>query len=210
MRNFFAHLTAAPRKAFEALRGKRHKEIDDRHSDALPADDVDVALIATARLDRKDEGRAAAQRQALTKSRPRTIEQRYELLAHDGVADALFERLKRHVYQDLDARARANPRAPLVWREAGRIAPNRHYFFLKSPGETGWLFERNGTGWVIARAEKIAARDLFLRRDGAHDRALLFLAKDEGAFPRIRSPLFGDSLLPFAVYEQKLLEKLGI
>ncbi len=204
MRNFFAQLARFPLEALDALRG--------RLPNANPAhggeDDSEAPLLASARLD--DERRAAAQRAALIKARPRTLEQRYELLEHDELADALFERLRRHVYQELDARARANPRAKAVWREAGRIAPKRHYFYLKSPGETGVLFERSGAGWVIAPCEKIAARDLFLRQGGTKDHALLYFARDSDAVPRVKSPLFGDGLSPFSVYEQKLLAKLGI
>lgn len=203
MRNFFSHLARMPREALDALRSR----LPNANQALAGDDDADAPLLASSRL---DDERRAAKRAALVKERPRTLEERYELLEHDELADALFERLRRRIYQELDLRARDNPRAPTVWREGGRIAPKRLYFYLKPPGEAGLLFERSGSGWIIAPAEKIAARDLFLRRGDARDRALLYYARDSEAAPRVKSPLFGDGLSPFAVYEQKLLEKLGI
>lgn len=140
---------------------------------------------------------------------PETLEQRYVLVDEDAVADQVFERLRRRVFQLLDQ----NPRETSVLRETGRIAPGRPYFYLKPASGIGFLFERTGSGWVVAPAEKIVARDLFLRQGAPRERATLYASRDagaSGAAPRVRSPLFGDALTPFAVYEQKLLERLGL
>jgi hypothetical protein len=166
-------------------------------------DDAEAPLLASTRVE-------ARKKQLTTAPKPRTLEERYELLEDERLADQLFERLRRRIYQELDDQARQNPQAPSIWREAGRMAPKRPYFYLKAPGEAGLLFERNGSGWVVAPAEKIVARDLFLRRGAVKEAALLFQAKEAGAVPRVQSHLFGQGLSPFAIYEKELLSRLGI
>lgn len=170
------------------------------------AADVDLSVGA---MRARERAKNRAAQKALIKDRPLTLEQRYELIERDDLSDAVFERLKRAVFQDIDQSARRGANR-VVAREAGRMAPGRAYFFLKPAGDAGFLFERAGAGWVVSRAEKIVARDLFLRRGAVIDSAALYLAKDGAAFPRVKSALFGDDLTPFAVYEQKLLERLGL
>jgi hypothetical protein len=143
-----------------------------------------------------------APRQSLVKSRPQSLEQRYELLDHDELADEIFLRLKARIFD-------ATPQAGYL-REAGRIAPGRPYFYLKPLGAKGFLFERSGKGWVVTPAEKIVGRDLFLRDPEPLDVVSLFLAKDRVAFPRVKSARGGDALLAFSVYEQRLLNQIGV
>lgn len=141
-------------------------------------------------------------RRTLVKSRPQSLEQRYEMLDHEELADEIFLRLKAKIFDSV-------PKAGYL-REAGKVAPGRPYFFVKPLGAKGYLFERSGKGWVVTPAEKIVGRDLFLRDQDPLDVVTLFMAKDRVAFPRVKSARGGDSLLAFSVYEQRLLHQLGV
>lgn len=157
----------------------------------------------------------------IVQSRPATLEQRYRIL-HDGeLADEVFLRLRRNLYDALDVIDRqkltrvSSKRVGVaaqkqVFREAGRIAPDRSYFYLKPAGETGLLFERSGAGWVICKAEKIIGQNLFLREGEPVDTVTLYFAYDRPALPRVMSKRLGSDLLPLAVYEQKLRQSLGL
>ncbi|MBM4251599.1 MAG: hypothetical protein FJ146_06480 [Deltaproteobacteria bacterium] len=144
-------------------------------------------------------------RQAVVKDRPVSLEQRYTTLESSLQADEIFLRLKQNLYAALDAQEGGRT----VFRESGRVAPGRPYFYLKPAGEKGWLWERQGAGWVITRAEKIIGRNLFLRDEEPVDAVELFVAKDRVAMPRVRSQSLGQDLLAMAVYEQKLRKQLA-
>jgi hypothetical protein len=170
----------------------------------------------------------ASKEATILKARPATLEQRYRILHDSEVVDEVFFRLRRHLYGAVDhhdERRRsqlkvAPPRSlgattaamPLkaVFRETGRLAPDRSYFYLKPAGETGLLFERSGAGWVISKAEKIIGQNLFLREGDALDQVSLYFATDRPATPRVMSRRLGGDLLPLAVYEQKLRQNLGL
>ena len=156
-------------------------------------------------------------RQALVKSRPATLEQRYRVLELTELGDEVFLRLRRDVYQALDRVARTKPQpgdkgrqAGAIYRETGRLAPGRPYFYVKPPNATGLLFERLGAGWLVTAAEKIVAQDLFLREAEPLDAVVLYMARDRAVFPRVQSAAVGTELLAFAVYGQRLLSRLGI
>lgn len=157
--------------------------------------DVPTNLAATQR----------ERRQAVIKDRPVSLEQRYAPLDSSLQADEIFLRLKHNLYAALDAQEGGRT----IFRESGRVAPGRPYFYLKPAGEKGWLWERQGAGWVITRAEKIIGRNLFLRDEEPVDAAELFIAKDRAALPRVRSQTLGQDLLAMAVYEQKLRKQLA-
>jgi hypothetical protein len=97
-----------------------------------------------------------------------------------------------------------------MFREAGRLAPNRAYFYLKPQNQQGWLFERSGAGWVVTPADKIVAQDLFLRGTETLDHVALYLAKDRPGVPRVKSRAAGEDLLALAVYEGRLMQQLGL
>jgi hypothetical protein len=144
-------------------------------------------------------------RQALVKDRPVSLEQRYALLESSNQADEIFYRLKQNLYAAIDSQDRGQT----IFRESGRVAPGRPYFYLKPAGQKGWLCERQGAGWVITRAEKIIGRNLFLRDEQPVDAVELFVARDHVAMPRVRSQSLGQDLLAMAVYEQKLRQQLA-
>lgn len=156
-------------------------------------------------------------RQALVKKRPVSLEQRYSLLEAPASADAAFRRLQARVFEA--AALRADQTGTTIFREAGRIAPNRLYFYVKPQNQRGWLVERSAAGWLVTGAEKIVAQDMFLRDREPVDSVLLYERRDESvdeAAPAKRSPrvrVGGDvrgELLAFTVYEHRLLKQLGI
>jgi len=153
---------------------------------------------------RKDVA-SVARRASSPAPRPKTLEERYQPLEFPELGDEIFLRLKLNVYAALD-----RVRAGGVFREAGKLGAGRPYFYVKPAGRPGLLFERSGGGWVVAEAEKIASSDLFVRRGSAVDAVSLYLASDRPVLPRVRSPWLGGDLWPLAVYEQKLLERLGL
>lgn len=144
-------------------------------------------------------------------SKPATLEQRYEPIDYAPLSDEVFVRLKKRIYQELDRYAR-QPESRPVFRESGRLSTGRPYFYLKPAGEIGWLFERNGSGWLVSPAEKDAARDLFVREREVFDHTELYLAKDRATMPRVKAPGLGggEGLLSLPVYEQKVLQRLGL
>lgn len=152
----------------------------------------------------------------LVKARPTTLEQRYQLLDHTELADEVFSRLKRRVVDAIETKDKGDggtkgPQAVATGLiEAGRLAPGRPYFFFKPLSKKGWLFERSGAGWVVSRAEKIVAQDLFLRDGDPIDSVSLYLASDQRGYPRVRSAVMGGDLLSLAVYEQRVLQQVGL
>jgi hypothetical protein len=151
--------------------------------------------------------RSARPARTLVKSRPASLEQRYLLVEEVDLADEVFRRLQRRVFEAID---RYRDAGGTVFREAGRIAPGRPYFYVKPQSAAGWLFERSGAGWLVTPAEKIVARDLFLRDDQPLDAVQLYMAKDRVVMPRVRSASGGNDLLALAVYEGRLLQQLGL
>ena len=101
-------------------------------------------------------------------------------------------------------------RGTTVFREMGKLHPGRPYFFVKPQNQKGLLFERSGAGWLVTPAEKIVARDLFLREESPTDSVLLYMARDQATMPRVKSRAVGEDLLAFSYYEQKLLRQLGL
>lgn len=155
----------------------------------------------------------------LVQSRPASLEQRYLLLDDQengsGIGDEIFGRLQQRFFQMANQGLTDRAGQRVIYKEKGRMAPNRPYFYLKPHGATGLLFERSGPGWVVSRAEKIVDRDLFLREGPVLEHANVFLARSDDqsqrpSLPRIKSDQLGNDLLAFSVYEQKLLRHLGL
>ncbi len=139
---------------------------------------------------------------------------RFVLAELSAVPDRYFDRIRRLIFRHLDeARAKAQSgalRAPLMFRESGKLNENRPYFFLKPPGEPGWLFERAGTGWVISRCEKIHGMGTFIRRTDPWDIVNVFVSGDGEEAVRVASQRDGGELISVLVYEQKILAALGL
>jgi hypothetical protein len=155
-------------------------------------------------------GPAGRTRSSLVKSRPASLEQRYRLVEDEDFGNEVFGRLQQRLFMLANQGLSDRTGQKIVYKERGRMAPGRPYFFLKPHGSSGLLFERSGPGWVVSRAEKIVDRDLFLRDGPVLEHANVFLAADRSPLPRIKSDSLGNELLAFAVYEQKLLRHLGL
>ena len=168
---------------------------------------------------------ATTPKPALVKSRPLSLQERYQPMSSADALDQMFLRMRDSLYEATDVvtavrpgtrgqPSRSQPRT--VLRETGRLGPKRPYFYLKPINETGWLFERSGSGWVVSRAEKIVGADTFLRRGEPWDIVTLHEAmpavadRDRGSTGTIRvtSQRIGGELIPFSVYESKLGEEL--
>jgi hypothetical protein len=120
------------------------------------------------------------------------------------MCDEFFLRLRRRVYQALDGgRVTAH-------RESGKLASGRAYFYVKPFNQSGWLFERSASGWVVAKAEKLAAADTFLRDRTVFDQATVLVPEDPERLPRLRSAMSGDEMISVALYEVRILDTLGL
>jgi len=160
--------------------------------------------VAVAAVPKSNSPRSPRQT-AVIKPRPLSLEERYRPLDNPGELDQMFLRMRDRLYDTADAIAvgsRLRPR--VILREAGRIGPKRPYFFLKPMSETGWLFERSGSGWVVSRAEKIVGQDTFLRRGEPWDIVTLHESASGSNTIRVTSQRIGGDLIPFSVYESKL------
>lgn len=141
----------------------------------------------------------------------RKVRDKYQLVNDEPVIDQYFLRLKRRLYTAIDFYTDdqlGNTFTTSIFRESGKLAPGRPYFYFKPPKESGWLFERSGSGWLISKADKIVDRSLFLRKGGALDQVTLYSSGSN--LPRVSSYSLSEGLLSFAVYEEKLLKYLGL
>ncbi len=146
----------------------------------------------------------------LVKNRPASLEQRYRLIEDSAFGDEIFQRLQNRLFTMANQGMTDIRGSKIVYKERGKINPDRPYFYLKPSGTSGLLFERSGPGWIVSRAEKIIDRDLFLRAGEILEHANIFLADDRTPLPRIKSDQMSNELLAYAVYEQKLLKHLGL
>lgn len=153
--------------------------------------------------------RVAAQRKAIVKDRPASLMDRYELVSLDELTDEVFLRLRQKVYGALDKASVATGH-PSHYRDAGRLAPSRPYFYIQPLNHPGLLFERAGAGWVVSSAQKIAAHDTFLRSEAPIERVSLFVPRNGEGLPRVQSTAEKGTLMALAVYEQRLLQRLGL
>lgn len=151
--------------------------------------------------------RAAARR--LVKDRPLSLDQRYSPMTESDPLDDIFVRVRESFFGAISG-VNAQSTTPVsvrrrYLRESGRVASKRLYFYLKPLNEIGWLFERSGSGWVVSRAEKIVGQGTFMRPPDAWDIVVLHKSLESPGLVRVSSQRFSTELMPFSVYEQKLL-----
>lgn len=148
---------------------------------------------------------------SLVKSRPISAADHYALIHDDDTLDGVFHRLKAAMFSDIDEqRAKLLAQGiitPPMLREHGRVSAKRQYFYIKPPRDTGWLFERSGTGWVISRADKVVEENLFIRRGEPWDIVAVF-GSDKATTLRVSSPRLRADLLSFNVYQRKLMDSV--
>ncbi len=143
------------------------------------------------------------------KNRPLHLAKReYVPLEAEREVTAYFERLKKRLLENSQRRRPGQP--PLFRAETGYLADKRLYFYLAPWNEAGWLFERSPSGWVVSLAEKIVAKNTFLRRYEAWDIVTLHTPNDGASLIRVSSRRFGDELLSFPLYEEAMERHLGI
>ncbi|MCX6130904.1 MAG: hypothetical protein NTX25_17830, partial [Proteobacteria bacterium] len=81
------------------------------------------------------------------------------------------------------------------------LAGNKLYFYLQAWNDRGYLFEESARGWVVARAEKIAMQDQFMRERSAWDHVILYQAADRPGLLRVMSEQMGEGIVSLALYE---------
>ena len=194
-----------PVKILSAWIGGRSREITFMFSDFLRFFNKPKA-VAKASSQKKRQAPA----RPLVKNRPASLEQRYRLIEDSTFGDEVFQRLQTRLFTMANQGMTDSRGSKIVYKERGKISPNRPYFYLKPSGASGLLFERSGPGWVVSKAEKIVDRDLFLREGDILEHANIFLADDRTPLPRIKSDQMSNELLAYTVYEQKLLKHLGL
>lgn len=121
-------------------------------------------------------------------------------------ADLYFEKLRDTLFRRF-AKPGSSSEARMMFCESGWLERARRYFYIKPMSQPGWFFERSGAGWVVARSEKVVARDLFLRKGEPWDIATLYRLEG-GIRLRVASEQFGPELIGFADYEQQMIQAL--
>ncbi len=143
----------------------------------------------------------------------KVLEEKYQIVQDDETIRYLFLRLRNKIFDELEQMEwirRQQGSGPFYFREYGKVAGERDYFYLKYPGEKGWLFERTETGWIISRSEKIIDRELFLRQELAWDHVLIQRRMDGNKLVRIESHQMGKSFVTYLEYEWRILQELGL
>lgn len=146
---------------------------------------------------------------ALMKSTPQRLSLNYRVMTDSARIDNLFFRLREDFYQLIEKDRRKHGGLTSFVREAGRLPPDRPYFYLKPLNQPGWLFERSGQGWTISRAEKIVGKNTFVRTQDTWDQVILHESDSGAALPRVSSPQFGAEMVSFGIYQEQLLRSLG-
>lgn len=89
--------------------------------------------------------------------------------------------------------------------ESGTLDSDRAYLYLQPMNQQGFLFEQVTNGWIIGRADKIVAKDTFVRGGEAWDMVSV-VSLPEAAMPKVVSRRFTDQTMPFSEYRRRLLE----
>ena len=140
----------------------------------------------------------------LVKERPSRLQDDFVLVEDRRTLDQIFLRL-RGQFCDPSVRRTKSLGKKTIIKETGKLDPDRLYFYLKPLNQSGWLFERSGSGWLVSRAEKIVGQNTFMRSHEPWDRVTVFDGKSGKLnAPRITSDRLGAELVSFAVYEEKL------
>ena len=136
---------------------------------------------------------------------------RYVVVDEKTDVISVFERLRGFIVNGFDG---LDP----LWDsskcrlEVGRLGASRPFIYLAPWHTQGWLFECGSHGWVIARAEKIVAKDTFVRSSQAWEAVTLFKAQGESVEDslRISSSRHDGQLLSFPIYESELRASLDL
>ncbi|WP_218110188.1 hypothetical protein [Oligoflexus tunisiensis] len=145
---------------------------------------------------------ARENRRLLTLARPeRRSPTEWRPVTDSRLVQDAFHRFRQLMY-DCNRRTKQEPGAtPRALWEAGKLAGDRAYFFLQPWNDRGYLFEETPRGWVVARAEKIAAQSQFVRDRLAWDHVILHEATDRPGLLRVSSEQMGEGIVSLRLYE---------
>lgn len=138
---------------------------------------------------------------------------KYSLSGDKKVTDEVFEAFRQRIYDLIDERRRLQEYGTLdfkIYREHGKIAGNRPYFYIRPFNHLGWLIERQGIGWVISQADKVSVRDMFVRKGDVWDIATVLESEQTKGQVRISSQRLSAEHLPLSVYVERLADKIGL
>ena len=96
----------------------------------------------------------------------------------------------------------------MVHREHGCLEDRRPYFYILPYNQKCRLFEKIGMGWVISLADKVGARDMFVRKGDVWD-VVSVLEAAKGQI-RISSQRLSSQHLLMPVYVERLINKIDL
>lgn len=137
----------------------------------------------------------------------------YQIASDRKLVDEVFESLRARIYDVIDEGRELQENGTLgfkVHREFGKIGGNRPYFYIRPFNHLGWLFERQGVGWVVSLADKVAVKDLFVRKGDVWDLVSILEGGEKGAHVRVSSQRLSMEHIALSVYVERLVDKIGL
>ena len=137
----------------------------------------------------------------------------YSMAKDRKLVDEVFESLRCRIYDYIDEKRHLEENGVLdfkVHREYGRLSTNKTYFYIRPFNHLGWLFERQGVGWIISLADKVSSRDLFVRKGDVWDIVSVMEAKEKNKQIMISSQRLSLEHIPMSVYVDRLVSKIGL
>ncbi len=146
--------------------------------------------------------RGEEKRRALTLPRPGRRSPAEWLPVEDSqIIRKTFSQFRQFIY-GCNRKTKPGPgESPRALWESGKLAGERLYFFLQAWNDRGYLFEETPRGWVVSRAEKIAAQDQFMRERLAWDHVILHQAADRPGLLRVSSEQMDEGIVSLRLYE---------
>ncbi len=157
-------------------------------------------------------GLKARQSQQLVKSRPLSLEDRYQIIKDPREVEAVFSNLTSALVDlsdSLSSAARAQGSGAVVLRQIGVTSDRRPYVFMKPMSRPGWLFEMGPAGWRISNAEQIISREMFMRSHmEPWDVVTIWVDPKGEGLTRVQSQRFGRDLMIVSEYERRVCESM--
>lgn len=154
----------------------------------------------------------ARRSQQLVKSRPLSLEDRYQIVKDTREVEVVFSNLTTALVDlcdSLSSAARTQSSRPVVLRQIGVTSDRRPYVFMKPMSRSGWLFEMGPAGWRISNAEQIISREMFMRSQmEPWDVVTIWVDPKGEGLTRVQSQRFGRDLMIVSEYERRLCESM--
>jgi hypothetical protein len=152
------------------------------------------------------------QTQQLVKSRPLSLEDRYQIVKDTREVETVFSNLTNvlvDLSDSLSSAARTQGSSPVILRQIGVTSDRRPYVFMKPMSRSGWLFEMGPAGWRISNAEQIISREMFMRSHmEPWDVVTIWVDPKGEGLTRVQSQRFGRDLMIVSEYERRLCESM--